>query len=131
MKWFRRTKTSQNPWSQNRYKKDLRFKREWMLGNNGDVSVSYKAPFYYDVSFGAELDWILNGFFRHYKGKSLDKGLTISNLFFEMFPEKKKGEGYYPGLEFNIKGGLGCEKRLEKLDKRVREFERKACQIFV
>ncbi|GAG13795.1 unnamed protein product, partial [marine sediment metagenome] len=105
------------------------FERGWVFGNNGDVYVSYKTPYWYDLVSGAELDWILSGFFKQYKDESLDKGVTLSNLFFKMFPDQKKES--YPGLMFDIKGGSGCEQRLAKLDKKVREFEKKACQIFV
>lgn len=128
--WLRRTKTSQEK-SSKKSRGDLRLKRCWIFDNRGNISVSYKTPFYSDLSFGAEFDWIIKGFFRYYKDKSLDKGLMLSDLFFEMFPKKKKGEGYYPGLEFDIKGGPGCKQKFEELDKKVREFERRACQIFV
>ena len=128
MKWFRRSKTSQKIFPDN-HKEGLKLEEEWIFDNRGNISISYKTPFYGDLSFGAELDWILRGFFQHYKDKSLDKGLAISNLFFEMFPEKKKAS--YPGLQFGIKGGSGCRQRFDELDKKVREFEKRACQIFV
>jgi len=127
--WLRRVKTSQEK-SPKDSREDLKLERTWIFDNRGNVSVSYKTPFYSDLSFGAEFDWIIKGFFKYYKDKSLDKGLALSDLFFKTFSGKKKKEAY-PGLEFDIKSGPGCKQRFEELDKKVREFERRACEIFV